>query len=135
MESLATRVFFWAHNVIAELLALVCLVFIAYGLFTIIPKLDHLPMNFTRSIPGRSGKCLVKVNNSLDRRKVCAYGDDDHGCPYKSCHAAKNQNKKCFGPPEKSNAFKRIIDLPSIFSRYPISAYTTGFMKVFISDR
>jgi len=31
--------FFWAHNVIAELLALVCLVFIAYGLFTIIPKL------------------------------------------------------------------------------------------------
>jgi archaeosortase A (PGF-CTERM-specific) len=31
--------FFWAHNVIAELLALVCLVMIAYGLFTIIPKL------------------------------------------------------------------------------------------------
>ena len=31
--------FFWAHNVIAELLALVCLVFIAYGLFIIIPKL------------------------------------------------------------------------------------------------
>jgi archaeosortase A len=31
--------FFWAHNVIAELLALVCLVFIAYGLFVIIPKL------------------------------------------------------------------------------------------------
>jgi archaeosortase A (PGF-CTERM-specific) len=31
--------FFWAHNVIAELLALVCLVLIAYGLFTIIPKL------------------------------------------------------------------------------------------------
>jgi archaeosortase A (PGF-CTERM-specific) len=31
--------FFWAHNVIAELLALVCLVAIAYGLFTIIPKL------------------------------------------------------------------------------------------------
>ena len=31
--------FFWAHNVIAELLALVCLVIIAYGLFTLIPKL------------------------------------------------------------------------------------------------
>jgi archaeosortase A (PGF-CTERM-specific) len=31
--------FFWAHNVIAELLALVCLVLIAYGLFTLIPKL------------------------------------------------------------------------------------------------
>lgn len=31
--------FFWAHNVIAELLALFCLVFIAYGLFIIIPKL------------------------------------------------------------------------------------------------
>lgn len=31
--------FFWAHNVIAELLALVCLVFIAYGLFILIPKL------------------------------------------------------------------------------------------------
>ena len=32
--------FFWAHNVIAELLALVCLVMIAYGLFTVIPKLS-----------------------------------------------------------------------------------------------
>jgi archaeosortase A (PGF-CTERM-specific) len=31
--------FFWAHNVIAELLALFCLVIIAYGLFTLIPKL------------------------------------------------------------------------------------------------
>jgi archaeosortase A (PGF-CTERM-specific) len=31
--------FFWAHNVIAELLALVFLVMIAYGLFTVIPKL------------------------------------------------------------------------------------------------
>jgi len=31
--------FFWAHNVIAELLALVVLVFIAYGLFTLIPRL------------------------------------------------------------------------------------------------
>lgn len=31
--------FFWAHNVIAELLALICLVVIAYGLFVIIPRL------------------------------------------------------------------------------------------------
>ena len=31
--------FFWAHNVIAEVLALVCLVMIAYGLFSIIPQL------------------------------------------------------------------------------------------------
>jgi len=31
--------FFWAHNVIAEMLALVCLILIAYGLFSIIPKL------------------------------------------------------------------------------------------------
>ena len=30
--------FFWAHNVIAELLALVLLIMIAYGLFRIIPK-------------------------------------------------------------------------------------------------
>ena len=31
--------FFWAHNVIAELLALVVLIVIAYGLFTLIPQL------------------------------------------------------------------------------------------------
>jgi len=31
--------FFWAHNVIAELTALVALVVIAYGLFTLIPRL------------------------------------------------------------------------------------------------
>ena len=31
--------FFWAHNVIAEMLALIILVLIAYGLFTIMPKL------------------------------------------------------------------------------------------------
>jgi len=34
--------FFWAHNVIAELLALVLLVAIAYGLFRIIPDLADL---------------------------------------------------------------------------------------------
>ncbi|MGA2161132.1 MAG: archaeosortase A [Methanoregula sp.] len=31
--------FFWAHNVIAEMLALVVLIVIAYGLFTLIPQL------------------------------------------------------------------------------------------------
>ena len=31
--------FFWAHNVIAEMLALVVLILISYGLFTLIPKL------------------------------------------------------------------------------------------------
>jgi archaeosortase A (PGF-CTERM-specific) len=31
--------FFWAHNVIAELLALVILIIIAYSLFTLIPRL------------------------------------------------------------------------------------------------
>ncbi|WP_428371493.1 archaeosortase A [Methanoregula sp.] len=31
--------FFWAHNVIAEMLALVVLILIAYGLFTFIPRL------------------------------------------------------------------------------------------------
>jgi len=34
--------FFWAHNVIAELLALVALVVIAFGLFTLIPQLANL---------------------------------------------------------------------------------------------
>ncbi|MEN6395384.1 MAG: archaeosortase A [Methanoregula sp.] len=31
--------FFWAHNVIAEILALIILILIAYGLFTLIPRL------------------------------------------------------------------------------------------------
>jgi len=31
--------FFWAHNVIAEMLALVFLILIAYGLFVLIPRL------------------------------------------------------------------------------------------------
>jgi archaeosortase A (PGF-CTERM-specific) len=33
--------FFWAHNVIAEMLALVLLVGIAYGLFRVIPDLGN----------------------------------------------------------------------------------------------
>ncbi|MFA5221340.1 MAG: archaeosortase A [Methanoregula sp.] len=37
--------FFWAHNVIAELLALVVLIVLAYGLFTIIPRLGNFADN------------------------------------------------------------------------------------------
>ncbi len=39
--------FFWAHNVAAELLALVLLVAIAYGLFRIIPGLAEFARNLT----------------------------------------------------------------------------------------
>jgi archaeosortase A (PGF-CTERM-specific) len=52
--------FFWAHNVIAELLALVCLVVIAYGLFTITPNLgkfaDALYQLYAGEIRKVSGK-------------------------------------------------------------------------------
>jgi archaeosortase A len=52
--------FFWAHNVIAELLALVCLVIIAYGLFTLIPRLgefaDELYQMYTGEIKRAFGK-------------------------------------------------------------------------------
>jgi archaeosortase A (PGF-CTERM-specific) len=52
--------FFWAHNVIAELLALICLVLIAYGLFIIIPRLgafaDDLYQLYTGEIMRAFGK-------------------------------------------------------------------------------
>ena len=52
--------FFWAHNVIAELLALVFLVIIAYGLFSIIPGLgkfaDELYQLYSREIRKAFGK-------------------------------------------------------------------------------
>jgi archaeosortase A (PGF-CTERM-specific) len=52
--------FFWAHNVIAELLALVCLVIIAYGLFTVIPNLgkfaDELYQLYSKEIRKAFGK-------------------------------------------------------------------------------
>ena len=52
--------FFWAHNVIAELLALVCLVIIAYGLFTLIPNLgkfaDSLYQAYSSEIRKAFGK-------------------------------------------------------------------------------
>jgi archaeosortase A (PGF-CTERM-specific) len=52
--------FFWAHNVIAELLALVCLVFIAYGLFTIIPKLGGFADDLYQLYSGEIRKAFGK---------------------------------------------------------------------------
>jgi archaeosortase A (PGF-CTERM-specific) len=52
--------FFWAHNVIAELLALVCLVFIAYGLFTIIPKLGSFADELYQIYSGEIRKAFCK---------------------------------------------------------------------------
>ena len=54
--------FFWAHNVIAELLALLCLVIIAYGLFTLIPKLGNLADNLYQLYSG-------EVRNAFYRKK------------------------------------------------------------------
>lgn len=52
--------FFWAHNVIAELTALVILVIIAYGLFIIIPRLgsfaDDLYQLYTGDVMRAFGK-------------------------------------------------------------------------------
>ncbi len=52
--------FFWAHNVIAELTALVILVVIAYGLFTIIPRLggyaDELYQMYAGEVTRAFGK-------------------------------------------------------------------------------
>jgi archaeosortase A len=52
--------FFWAHNVIAELLALVCLVFIAYGLFSIIPKLGNFADDLYQLYSGQIRKAFGK---------------------------------------------------------------------------
>ena len=52
--------FFWAHNVIAELLALVCLVVIAYGLFTIIPKLGSFADDLYQLYYGEIRKAFYK---------------------------------------------------------------------------
>jgi archaeosortase A (PGF-CTERM-specific) len=52
--------FFWAHNVIAELLALVCLVFIAYGLFSIIPKLGNFADDLYQLYSGEIRKAFGK---------------------------------------------------------------------------
>jgi archaeosortase A (PGF-CTERM-specific) len=52
--------FFWAHNVIAELLALICLVLIAYGLFTIIPNLGAFADDLYRLYSGEVRKAFGK---------------------------------------------------------------------------
>jgi len=52
--------FFWAHNVIAELLALICLVFIAYGLFLIIPRLGSFADNLYQLYYGEVMRALGK---------------------------------------------------------------------------
>jgi len=48
--------FFWAHNVVAELLALVLLVAIAYGLFRIIPGLAEFARDLTGLYAGEIRK-------------------------------------------------------------------------------
>jgi len=56
--------FFWAHNVIAELLALVVLIVIAYGLFTLIPQLgsfaDELYQLYYGEVVGELGRIRRK---------------------------------------------------------------------------
>jgi len=52
--------FFWAHNVVAELIALVFLVFIAYGLFSIIPDLGKFADDLYRLYSGEIRKVFGK---------------------------------------------------------------------------
>jgi len=52
--------FFWAHNVIAELTALIILVVIAYALFTIIPRLGDLADDLYRMYAGEVRKAFGK---------------------------------------------------------------------------
>ena len=52
--------FFWAHNVIAELLALVCLVAIAYALFILIPKLGSFADDIYRIYFGEIRRAFGK---------------------------------------------------------------------------
>ena len=52
--------FFWAHNVIAELLALVCLIVIAYGLFTLIPRLGRFAEDLYRMYAGEVTRAFCK---------------------------------------------------------------------------
>jgi archaeosortase A (PGF-CTERM-specific) len=52
--------FFWAHNVIMELLALVILIFIAYGLFTIIPELAQFADDLYQIYYGEITKAFGK---------------------------------------------------------------------------
>jgi archaeosortase A (PGF-CTERM-specific) len=52
--------FFWAHNVIAELLALGCLVLIAYGLFLLIPDLGKFADDLYQLYIGDVRKAIGK---------------------------------------------------------------------------
>jgi archaeosortase A len=52
--------FFWAHNVIAEFTALIILVIIAYGLFTIIPKLGNYADDLYQMYAGEVRKAFGK---------------------------------------------------------------------------
>jgi archaeosortase A len=52
--------FFWAHNVIAELTALIILVMIAYGLFSIIPKLGTYADDLYQMYAGEVRKAFGK---------------------------------------------------------------------------
>jgi archaeosortase A (PGF-CTERM-specific) len=52
--------FFWAHNVIAELSALIILVIIAYGLFTIIPGLADYADDLYQMYAGEVRKAFGK---------------------------------------------------------------------------
>jgi archaeosortase A len=53
--------FFWAHNIIAELLALVALVFIAYGLFSLIPRLGTFADDLYQLYCGEIRKAFGRV--------------------------------------------------------------------------
>jgi len=52
--------FFWAHNVIAELLALVILVMLAYWLFTLIPRLGKFADDLYQMYTGEVRKAFGK---------------------------------------------------------------------------
>jgi archaeosortase A (PGF-CTERM-specific) len=52
--------FFWAHNVIAELLALIFLVIIAYGLFSLIPNLGKFADELYHLYAGEIRKAFGK---------------------------------------------------------------------------
>jgi archaeosortase A (PGF-CTERM-specific) len=52
--------FFWAHNVIAELLALLLLIGIAYGLFRIIPTLADYAAGLVRLYAGEIRRAVYK---------------------------------------------------------------------------
>lgn len=53
--------FFWAHNVIAELAALVLLIIIAYSLFTIIPELGQFADDLYQLYYGEIRKAFCKI--------------------------------------------------------------------------